>query len=130
MGDGLTFLSDPLENETEITGPSALKLAVSSSTNDADLFVVLQVFDPEGRRGHLPGRNRSPHADWSGVVEGIAQGSSMTQLSEPYRPYHTHDETQALTPGEAVDLDVEIWATSIVVPAGYRDRNQRQGQGL
>ena len=25
-----------------------------------------------------------------------------------------------LTPGEAVDLDVEIWPTCIVVPAGYR----------
>src|ERR1700738_2872800 len=44
LGDGITFLSAPLEHETEITGPSALKLFVSSSAPDADLFVVLRVF--------------------------------------------------------------------------------------
>ena len=38
----------------------------------------------------------------------------------PFRPYHAHDEIQPLTPGEPVELDVEIWPTSIVVPAGYR----------
>ena len=36
-----------------------------------------------------------------------------------YRPWHTHDEKQPLTPGQPVDLDVEIWPTSIVIPAGY-----------
>ena len=41
-------------------------------------------------------------------------------LSQPYRPYHTHDEIQKLTPGEEYELDVEIWPTSIVVPKGYR----------
>ena len=49
MGDGVTFSTPPLENETEITGPSALKLFVSSSTADADLFVILRVFDPAGK---------------------------------------------------------------------------------
>ena len=38
----------------------------------------------------------------------------------PYRPFHTHDEKQPLTPGEVYELDVEIWPLSIVVPAGYR----------
>ena len=46
MGDGVTFLTAPLDTETEITGPSALKLFVSSSTSDADIFVVLRVFSP------------------------------------------------------------------------------------
>jgi hypothetical protein len=40
--------------------------------------------------------------------------------SEPYRPFHSHDEKQPLNPGEPVELDVEIWPTSIVVPAGHR----------
>ena len=38
----------------------------------------------------------------------------------PYRPYHTHDEEQKLTPGIPVGVDVEIWPTCIVVPPGYR----------
>src|SRR5215212_144553 len=41
VGDGVTFLTAPLASETEITGPSAVKLFVSSSTEDADLFVIL-----------------------------------------------------------------------------------------
>ena len=119
MGDGVSFLSAPLSSETEITGPSALKLAVSSSTNDADLFVVLQVFDPDGTEVTFQGAI-DPHTP---IGQGWLRASHRKldeELSEPYRPYHSHDEIQALTPGEAVDLDIEIWATSIVVPAGYR----------
>ncbi|HXH63445.1 MAG TPA: CocE/NonD family hydrolase C-terminal non-catalytic domain-containing protein, partial [Gemmatimonadales bacterium] len=42
------------------------------------------------------------------------------QKSLPYRPWHSHDESQKLTPGEAVELDIEIWPTCIVIPAGFR----------
>jgi uncharacterized protein len=40
--------------------------------------------------------------------------------SLPYRPWHTHDNQEALVPGEPVTLDVEIWPTSVRIPAGYR----------
>jgi uncharacterized protein len=48
LGEPAVFWSDPLEHETEITGPLAARLAISSSTADADLFVTLQAFSPEG----------------------------------------------------------------------------------
>src|SRR5579863_8452454 len=38
-GDGTTFVSAPLAQDTEITGPLAARLFVSSSTTDADLFL-------------------------------------------------------------------------------------------
>ncbi len=41
-------------------------------------------------------------------------------LSLPHRPYHAHDEKRPLRRGEVVELDVEIWPTSVVVPPGYR----------
>jgi predicted acyl esterase len=41
------------------------------------------------------------------------------ELSLPYRPYHPHDDKQPLTPGEIYEVDVEIWPTCIVIPAGY-----------
>ncbi len=47
LGDGVTFLTEPLPKETEITGPIAAKLAISSSTADADLFLVVRVFSPD-----------------------------------------------------------------------------------
>ena len=36
------------------------------------------------------------------------------------RPWHPHDRAEPLTPGRPVPLDIEIWPTSVVVPAGYR----------
>ena len=42
------------------------------------------------------------------------------KLSKPYRPYHSHTKKQPLKPDGVVALDVEIWPTSIVVPAGHR----------
>ena len=41
------------------------------------------------------------------------------RLSTDYRPYHAHDEKQPLTPGEPVEVQVEIWPTCLVFPAGY-----------
>ena len=38
----------------------------------------------------------------------------------PYRPWHPHDVPEPLVPGQPVELDVEIWPTSVIVPAGYR----------
>jgi hypothetical protein len=40
--------------------------------------------------------------------------------SQPYRPWHVHDEVQKLVPGEVYPLDVEIWPTSMVFPKGWR----------
>jgi uncharacterized protein len=45
---GVTFCSGPLAAETEITGPLAATLYVSTSTTDADLFVTLRAFLPGG----------------------------------------------------------------------------------
>ena len=119
MGDGLTFLTPPLEHETEITGPLAAKLFVSSSTQDADLFLVLRVFTPDLKEVTFQGAI-DPHTP---VAQGWLRASHRKldpALTLPYRPYHSHDEKQPLTPGEPVELDIEIWPTCVVVPAGYR----------
>lgn len=42
------------------------------------------------------------------------------EKSKTYRPYHTHDEKQLLKENEKVQLDVEVWPTSVIVPKGYR----------
>lgn len=119
MGDGLTFLAEPMEGETEITGPMSLKLWISSSTTDADLFAVVRVFAPDGSEVTFQGA-LDPRAP---IAQGWLRASHRqldTELSEPYRPYHTHERPTPLSPGDVVEVDVEIWPTSIVVPAGYR----------
>ena len=68
MGDGVTFLTPPLEQETEITGPSALKLFVSSSTRDADIFAILRVFSPDLKEVVFQGAI-DPHTP---IAQGLA----------------------------------------------------------
>jgi predicted acyl esterase len=118
-GDGLTFLTAPMIEDTEITGPVAAKLFVSSATTDADFFLVLRVFDPQGNEVVFTGTNdpRTPVAlGW--LRASHRKTDAMRSL--PYRPWHSHDEEWPLTPGEPAELDIEIWPTCIVVPAGYR----------
>lgn len=119
LGDGVTFLTPPLDEETEITGPVAAKLWVSSETADADLFLVLRVFTPDMKEVTFQGA-LDPHTP---IAQGWLRASHRKldpALTLPYRPYHTHDEPQPLAPGAVYEVDVEIWPTCIVVPAGYR----------
>ena len=116
LGQPLTFLSAPLENEMEVTGPLAAKLFTSSSTTDMDLFLTFQAF--------LNG----VEVDFQGVVDArtpLSHGwlrASHRKLDPaktlPHQPYHSHDELQPLTPGEIYELDVEIWPTNILLPKG------------
>lgn len=119
QGDGLLFKTPPQTEPMEITGPVAAKLFVSSSTTDADLFLVLGLFDPAGKEVTFIGSNdpRTP------IGLGWLRASHRKldpQRSKLYQPYHTHDELQPLVPGQPVELDVEIWPTCIVVPPGYQ----------
>jgi hypothetical protein len=118
-GDGVTFLTEPVESETEITGPMAVRLWVSSSTDDADVFVVFRVFAPDGSEVTFQGA-LDPHTP---VAQGwlrLSHRETDPELSEPYRPYHTHRSRRTVRPGTVVEVDIEMWPTSIVVPAGYR----------
>lgn len=118
MGEGLTFRMGPLEEPMEITGPMAAKLFVSSSTRDADVFLILRVFGPDGSEVTFQGA-QDPHTP---IAQGWLRASHRKldrKRSLPYRPFHTHDEVQLLTPGAPVELDIELWPTCIAAPAGY-----------
>ncbi|MTD52900.1 CocE/NonD family hydrolase [Amycolatopsis pithecellobii] len=119
LGEGLNFTTPPLEEPLEITGQAAAKMVVSSTTTDADLFLVLRVFDPQGKEVLFRG-SMDPKTP---VAQGWLRASMRKldpELSTPYRPHHTMDETQPLEPGVPVPLDIEFHPTSIVVPVGYR----------
>ncbi|HXY89321.1 MAG TPA: CocE/NonD family hydrolase C-terminal non-catalytic domain-containing protein, partial [Xanthobacteraceae bacterium] len=82
-------------------------------------FLVLRVFSPDMKEIVFQGAI-DPHTP---VAQGWLRASHRRldrKLSTPWRPYHSHDRREPLRPGRAVELDIEIWPTSIVVPAGYR----------
>jgi predicted acyl esterase len=77
------------------------------------------VLAPDGADVTFPGAI-DPHTP---VAQGwlrVSHRKLDPDLTTPYRPYHTHDEIQPLAPGEVYQADVEIWPTSLVIPAGYR----------
>lgn len=119
MGDGHTFFLPPVKENTEITGPLAAKLFVSSETTDADLFLVVRLFSADMKEVTFKG-TVDPHTP---IAQGWLRASHRkldTKKSKPWRPWHSHDEKQPLKPGSIYELDIEIWPTCIVVPAGYR----------
>jgi predicted acyl esterase len=119
LSEPLTLRAEPLEAETEITGPLAARLFVSSSTTDADVFVTLRAFSPNGREVDFQGAldPRTP------LAQGWLRASHRKldrEASRPYRPYHSHDELQPLEPDTVYELQVEIWPTCVVLPADFR----------
>jgi predicted acyl esterase len=119
MGDGVRFLTAASAQAMEITGPVAARLWLSSQTADADVFLVLSLFDPAGQEVTFIGSNDPRTPVGLGWLRA-SQRKLDPARSLPHRPWHMHDEHQPLTPGVAVELDVEIWPTCIVVPPGYR----------
>ncbi len=119
LGEGITFIAEPATEETEISGPLAARLFISSDTADADLFLVARLFDPEGEEVVFTGA-LDPHTP---LAQGWLRASHReldADRSEPWRPFHAHANPQLLTPGEVYEVEVEIWPTSVIVPPGYR----------
>jgi uncharacterized protein len=117
-GDGLLF-SITLKETTEITGPVAAKLYLSSDTTDADVFLALRVFRPDGEEVTFQGSNDPRTPVGLGWLRA-SQRKLDPKRSLPYRPWHSHDEIQKLIPGKEEQLDIEIWPTCIVIPAAFR----------
>lgn len=119
LSERITFSTPPMEEELEITGPIAAKLFISSSTKDADLFLIFRVFDPDGNELTFQGA-LDPN---SPVSMGWLRASHRrldAKRSKPYQPYHPHDRAEPLIPGEIYECDIEILSTSVVVPKGWR----------
>ena len=107
----VTFVTGPLTEDVEITGHINLVMWVSSETDDMDVFAYLRNMAPDG----------SVETATRGILK-VSHRKLDPRLSTPYRPWHTHDEEQKLTPGEIVPIQVEIWPTSMVFARGHRIR--------
>jgi putative CocE/NonD family hydrolase len=128
---GISLQTDPFPEDTEITGPLAAVLWVSSDTEDMDVFLTVRNIDPNGNDVFEDGQQGQPIP----ITKGWLRASHRDldpELSLPYRPYHRHVERKELEPGEVVRLDIEIWPTSMVFKKGHQlrlDVQPRDGIG-
>lgn len=130
---GISFITAPLEQDMEVTGPVVLVVWVSSSSKDVDLFATIRNIGPDGKDVWEEGQ-QGGH-DYVPVAKGWLRASHRKldpAKSLPYRPYHAHNERQWLEPGKPVECHVEIWPTSMVFKKGHRirlDVQPRDGVG-
>jgi uncharacterized protein len=118
IGEGVTFSTGALKRELEFAGPIKAKLFVSSSTDDMDLFATLRAFDPQGKEVTFLSAVE-PKAPVSQGWLRVSQRKLDAKRTTEWQPWHAHDETQKLKPGEIVEVDLEIWPASLALPAGY-----------
>lgn len=96
--DVLVYTSDPLSEDTEVTGPTTVDLWASSSAVDTDFTAKLIVVKPDGQALNLN----------NGILRTAFRDSlSDPQPGIPDRPYEYH---------------IAIWPTSYLFRAGDRIR--------
>jgi uncharacterized protein len=130
-GMGVSLETPPLPADIEVTGPLAASFWVSSSSEDMDLFLTLRNIDPDGNDVMETGQQGTPVPVAKGWLR-VSHRELDPELTRPYRPYHRHQRRLFLTPGEVVQVEVEIWPTSMVFRKGHRirlDVQPRDGLG-
>jgi hypothetical protein len=112
---GLSYETAPLTADTHIAGHPIADLWMSSTTNDADLFVYLESVAPTGAV--------------SIVTHGRLRASHRGEQRPPYRdfmglPYHRGErgDAQPLVPNQPARLRLDLLPTSTIVKAGNRLR--------
>jgi len=96
--DVLVYTTEPLKNDTEITGPVNLKLFAVSSAPDTDFTAKLVDVYPDGKAYN--------------VADGIIRAR-----------YRNADEAPTLIiAGEVYEYEIDLWATSNVFKVGHRIR--------
>jgi len=118
LGDGLTFTSPPFSEETEFTGPIGVRLWVSSSTADTDIFAAVRLIDPKGRDVTFMG-NSDPNVPLGLGYLRVSHRAVDPARSTEYAPFHQHLASEPMTSGQLYPVDVEFTnPTSIVIPKG------------
>jgi predicted acyl esterase len=130
-GMGVALMTPPMADDMEVTGPLAASFWVSSSSEDMDLFLTLRHFDAAGNEIMETGQQGTPVPVAKGWLR-VSHRELDAALTLPYRPYHKHQRRLFLKPGEIVQVEVEIWPTSMVFKKGHRirlDVQPRDGVG-
>jgi putative CocE/NonD family hydrolase len=94
--DVLVYRTEPLAEDTEVTGPLIVTLHVATSARDTDFTVGLIDFYPDGR----------------GI--GIADGILRLRYRNGFARQHLSN------PGDTYSIEVDLAATSNVFKAGHR----------
>jgi putative CocE/NonD family hydrolase len=111
----LTYTTEPLVEDMEITGYPVVTLYVASTEPDGVIIVYLEDVDENGRITYVTeGQLRVIHR----------QVSSEPSPYQTLVPYHTFKEADAmpLAPGEVAEITFGLQPTSVLIKKGHRIR--------
>lgn len=96
--DVLQYSTEPLEKETEVTGPVTVTLYASSSAKDTDFTAKLVDVHPDGKAYNL--------------CDGIIRARFRSGRDNP----------RLLEPGKVEEYEIDLWVTSNLFKPGHRIR--------
>ena len=111
----MSFSSEPLAQDTQVTGHPTARLWITSTSGDADIIARLDDLAPDGTHTYVG-------------IEGKLRASLRATAKAPYNtmglPWHpfTADSVQPLEPGVPVEAQFEFLPTSYIFKAGHRIR--------
>jgi uncharacterized protein len=96
--DVLVFITGVLADDMELTGPITAKLFAASTARDTDFTVTVTDIFPDGYGNYIQ----------DGIIRASYRESDITPSN--------------IEPGQVYGYDIDLWATSYVVPKGHRLR--------
>ncbi len=111
----LTYTGEPLENDIEITGNPIVTLNLSSTATDGAFYVYLEAVAPDGKVIYIT----------EGQLRALHRNETSRDLGHVVLgPKHSFEriDGQEMVPGENVELNIGMSATSVLIPKGYRLR--------
>ncbi|RLL43879.1 CocE/NonD family hydrolase [Oceanobacillus piezotolerans] len=104
----LRYLTPPMEQDSEVTGPVAIHFEASIDTDDTNWMIDLVDVDPDGNRQLLS----------QGYLK--AQFRALDEEnSKPWQPIHPRQEPEPVTPGEVTEYSIEMMPTANVFKKGH-----------
>lgn len=113
----LTYTSEPLDTDIEVTGSIIVHLYVSCSHGDCAFHVYFEVVSPEGSVYYVTeGVLRAIHRK----IDGFDR-SYLYHSFGPYRSFYRRDAS-LMTPGKIDYIPIELLVTSVIIKKGHRLR--------
>ena len=111
----LTYTSEPLEADVEVTGHPIVSLFITSTHTDGAFYVYLEEIDENGKVTYLTeGLLRALH-------RRISKEPNPTKLPVPYHTFMKKD-AMPLVPGGIAELRFALQPISVLVKKGHRLR--------
>jgi putative CocE/NonD family hydrolase len=105
----IRYLTEPLEQDTEVVGSLAVYLQASLSADNGDFIVSVRDVDPDGNEmGLTRGWLRASHRELD------------HERSHPWRPFHPHANPTPVKPGERYEFAIGLQPIANLFKQGHR----------